>query len=111
MSRLGRFENILLLPVFAALLCTSGFAEDKKMSGKEVTVTGCLAKGDQPNEYMLKGDDGKTYNVMSSSVKLEPHVGHKVTVMGKPAKSHMKKSDGGEHLNVSKLDMVSTSCT
>jgi hypothetical protein len=115
MSRLVRFENILLVPVFAALLCTSGFAADKKAaSGKDVTVTGCLAKGDEANEYSLKTEDGKTYGLMSSSVKLDAHVGHKVTVTGKPVRSKEKheagKPEESEHLNVSKLDMVSATC-
>jgi len=38
-------------------------------------VTGCLQKGDEPGEFSITGQDGRTWGLRSSSVKLEQHVG------------------------------------
>ena len=47
-------------------------------------------------------------------VDLKAHMGHKVTITGTPMKSKQKVKAGqpeeGEHLRVSNLSMVSTSC-
>jgi hypothetical protein len=85
-----------------------------------VTVTGCLQKGDEADEFSLTGDDGKLYDLRSSSVKLAEHVGHKVTVSGKfkaeaSEKEEAKESkEGGKKeagdIQVSTLKMVSGSC-
>jgi Protein of unknown function (DUF5818) len=57
-----------------------------KPSAKEAkTVSGCLQKGDEPGEFALKADDGKVWELKSSSVKLEEHLGHKVSVTGSSA--------------------------
>ena len=50
------------------------------------TVTGCLQKGDEPGEFSITGEDGKSWDLRSSSVKLDQHVGHQVTVTGSPAR-------------------------
>jgi hypothetical protein len=47
------------------------------------TITGCLQKGDEPNEYSITDANGKTYEMRSSSVTLADHLGHKVTVTGR----------------------------
>ncbi len=49
------------------------------------SVTGCLEKGTAKDTYTLKSADGKTYTLTSATVKLDQHVGHKVTVTGAPA--------------------------
>jgi len=92
------------------------------------TVTGCLSKGAK-DAFTLEGTDGKTYELTSSTVKLEQHVGHKVSVTGTAAAvetgmakdtgmamdtsmKKMKPAGGGgaEALNVSILKIVSASC-
>lgn len=58
------------------------------------TVTGCLQKGDEPDEFTITGKDGKTWGLRSSSVKLDQHVGHEVTVSGsghRESKAEQKK--------------------
>src|SRR5918996_5459095 len=66
-------------------------------------VTGCLAKSGAKDTFNIKGEDGKEYKLTSTSVKLEPHVGHKVTVEGgSPAPD--------APLSVTKLEMVNTKC-
>ncbi|MGH7516852.1 MAG: hypothetical protein ACREOC_05200 [Gemmatimonadales bacterium] len=49
------------------------------------TVTGCLSKGAAEGTFSIKGTDDKSYSLTSTSVKLDGHVGHKVTVTGTPA--------------------------
>ena len=80
-----------------------------KMTGQTMTVTGCVQKDTkEKNEYLITGEDGKTWGLKSSSVKLADHVNHKVTVSGKVTKEGHENEAGD--LNVSDLKMVSTSC-
>ena len=79
------------------------------MTGQTMTVTGCVQKDTkEKNEYLITGEDGKTWGLKSSSVKLADHVNHKVTVSGKVTKEGHENEAGD--LNVSDLKMVSTSC-
>ncbi len=110
------------LKVLQACVLTAGLlwmaparAQEKK--GDNVTVTGCLVKGDEAGEYSITGADGKTYGLRSSNVKLAEHLGHKVTVTGtiskieNPKKEEAKtgKAEVGD-LRVNDLKMVSASC-
>jgi hypothetical protein len=67
------------------------------------TVTGCLAKSAAKDTFNIKGEDGKEYKLTSTSVKLAPHVGHKVTIEGGAAAADAP-------LSVTKLEMVSAKC-
>ena len=80
-----------------------------KGTGKTVTVTGCLEKGDEAGEYSIKDTDGKAYGLRSTSVKLANHLNHKVTVTGKTMQNDKEKEEH-EHVNVTDLKMVSTTC-
>ena len=94
------------------------------------TVTGCLQKGDEPDEFTITGKDGKMWELRSDSVKLAEHVGHTVTVTGtsvheskaqeKKEKAEEKKEGKVEtaagkqemgDLQVSSLKMVSATCS
>jgi hypothetical protein len=92
------------------------------------TLTGCLQKGEDANEYNLMGQDGSTWEVKSDAVDLASHVGHTVTVTGavahptmhgmkedtkKEAQEHGMDKAGTEHghLTVTNLSMVSQSCS
>jgi len=101
----------------AALLCVAPVgAQDKKAEGSTVNVTGCLAQGDEKNEYSIKGADGKTYGLKAGSeLNLKSHLGHKVTITGTPIEEKKEKVKAGkveesEHLRVSTFSMVSTTC-
>jgi hypothetical protein len=86
-------------------------------------VTGCLQKGDEAGEFAIKGEDGKTWGLRSTSVKLDEHIGHKVTVTGSTThetKAEEKKEGQVENagskaeyadLTVTSLKMVSDSCS
>jgi hypothetical protein len=119
-----KIHRLLILLVFASLALSTGFAKSK--AGVR-DVTGCLSKGDSAKEFLLKGNDGSSWELQSSKVDLAEHVGHTVTVTGvvQNAKMHnmkedakdaakdmgMKKDNSEEgHLTVTDLKMVSESC-
>jgi hypothetical protein len=118
-ATITRFAMIGLLSLG---ICGSGFAQQErqkptdddkdKTAGKEMMVTGCLQKGDEANEYSIKDADGKMYDLRSTSVKLENHLNHKVTVTGKMMNEEnaKEKKEGRDHLNVTNVKMISTSC-
>src|SRR2546423_11834534 len=97
--------RLLAIGIFSVGLCSSGLAQtqrqkpsDRDTTGKAVTVTGCLQKGDEPGEYAITGADGKAYGVRSTTVKLADHLNHKVTITGKTAKENEKeKHENEEH--------------
>jgi hypothetical protein len=94
----------------------------EKMAGGKTTVTGCLQKGDEPGEYSITGEDGKTYGLRSKAVKLSQHLGHKVTITGtlRPESAEKEKGEAEEHekkeaaeagdIRVTDLKMVSDTC-
>ena len=94
---------------------------------KTRTLTGCLQKGEDANEYKLTAKNGGTWELKSDSVNLGEHVGHTVKITGvvSNAKAHGMKEDAKEemkehgmkkhatehgHLTVTDLNMVSDSC-
>ncbi|HLV96394.1 MAG TPA: hypothetical protein VKS44_14475 [Candidatus Acidoferrales bacterium] len=92
----------------------------------DVTVTGCLQKGDSADEFAITGENGKTWELRSTKVKLSEHVGHTVTIIGvrhhetkaeeaKEGTTETKESKEAEakeagDLRVKSLKMVSESC-
>jgi Las17-binding protein actin regulator len=100
-------------------------AEQKPMGHME-TVTGCLQKGDEPGEFSIIGEDGKTWGLHSTSIKLDQHLGHSVTVAGsrtheskaqekaeEKKEGQVEKASGKEEyadLSVTNLKMVSETC-
>ena len=100
-------------------------------AGGAHSMTGCLAKGTEPNTWMLTNIEGKGPKEaelveVPATLNLAPHVGHKVTITGtavsaktaartetatkKPAKGEMKEEAGEHHMKPSALKMVSASC-
>jgi len=121
----SRFLTLVWTGVLTLVLSSIGAAQyqrqkpsDTDKAGKTVTVTGCLQKGTEAGEYTIKGTDGKTYGLRSTTAKLSDHVNHKVTVTGKTVaepekKDQTKTTEKGEyaHLDVTTLKMISTSCS
>src|SRR5205823_6947553 len=97
-----------------------GFAQAKS-AGQKTTLTGCLQKRDDPDEFSITGEDGKTC-MRSSAADLSKRLGHKVTITGNfKAESYEKeKGEREEHekkeaaeagdIRVTNLKMVSDSC-
>src|SRR6266849_6971390 len=95
----------------------------QKPAGHTQSVTGCLQKGDEPGEFSITGEDGKTWGLRRTSVKLDEHLGHKVNVTGTTThetKAEEKKEGQVENaaskaeyadLTVTSLKMVSESCS
>ena len=94
---------------------------------KTRTLTGCLQKGDDANEFSLTTAKGGTWEIKSDNVALAEHVGHHVTVTGvvsnaklhgvkedvkAEAKEHGMDKHSAEHghLSVTDLKMLSDSC-
>jgi hypothetical protein len=121
LSKSKHFISLILVFLFAvSVLALAARGQKGSTKNGNVTVTGCLQKGDEADEFSLTGDDGKLYDLRSSSVKLAQHVGHKVTVSGKfKAEAYEKgeekeakeggKKEAGD-IQVSTLKMVNTSC-
>jgi hypothetical protein len=96
--------------------------QDHKPTSPAKTVTGCLQKGHEAGEFSITGEDGKTWELSSKSVKLDEHVGHQVTVTGsahreskeeEKKEGQMEKAAGKEEygdLRVTDLKMVSETC-
>jgi hypothetical protein len=92
-------------------LAPHAYSKDKaaKITGQTITATGCLTQDPkEKNEYLITGEDGKTWGLKSNAVKLSEHLNHKVTVTGKVTKGG-HESEAGD-VNVSDLKMVSTTC-
>jgi hypothetical protein len=101
--------------------------EGQKPATAIKTVTGCLQKGHEPGELSITGEDGKTWDVSSKSVKLDEHVGHQVTLTGSAHRDtkaqekaegkkegQMENASGKEEygdLRVTDLKMVSETCS
>ena len=100
-------------------------SEARSAGQENVTVTGCLQKGDDAGEFSIIAGDGKTWELHSNSIKLDNHLGHTVTVTG--SRTHeskaqekaeekregvVKASSKEEYadLGVTSLKMVSETC-
>jgi hypothetical protein len=110
-------SHILVFILALSFGSLASATQEKTTSGKAVTVTGCLQKGDEAGEYSITSEDGKRYGLRSKTVGLAKHVGHKVTVTGTPMaeeneEKEAKESGGGEYadLRVTNLKMISEGC-
>lgn len=120
--------GIIALFMFADAARLATAQDTTKTTHKKTrTLTGCLQKGDDANEYNLTTKKGSTWEIKSDSVKLGEHVGHTVTITGvvshhkehamkEDTKAEMKEhgmdKDAKEHghLTVTDLSMVSDTC-
>ena len=109
------------LPIlFAGLVVASGLMQPSfargKGGAKTETISGCVVQGPQANEYSIKTQDGKTYAMHSSNVKLSEHMGHQVDVTGSVTNTKEKSEaktglpEEAGQIHVTSLKMVSTTC-
>jgi hypothetical protein len=109
------------ISILAALVLSCMFAVSMgtraQDAPKEHTMTGCLRAGDAPGSFYLsdleKGP--KTVGIVSSDVKLAPHVGHKIDITGtpvKPADAEMDKNvqKAPHYMKVTAIKMDSPTC-
>ena len=111
-----RFRTTLLAITMAAAAAVGLHAQagqpadGQKPAPKPHDMTGCLAKGDTATTYRLTDVEGgkvKTVEITeaAASLKLDGHVGHKVTITGvgvpapkDKAAGHYMKIDGMKHV-------------
>ena len=119
--------NKLILCLAVSALLIAPAAAKSKHSVR--SITGCLSKGDSADEFLLTAKNGSTWEMHSNgAVDLASHLGHEVKITGavSHAKLHNLKEDAkdtakdagvkkknGEHghLEPTKIDMVSNTCT
>jgi ABC-type sugar transport system substrate-binding protein len=126
--------KIKIVMAFLALFMFAGTAglataqdTTKTTHKKTRTLSGCLQRGDDANEYKLTTAKGATWEIKSDTLKLGDHVGHTVTITGvvsnatmhgmkedakAEAKEHGVDKDSTEHghMTVTNLKMVSETC-
>ncbi len=122
--------NIILMMVLACTLFAaaqtdmsrdSSMKKSDKMSGKKMSMTGCVAEKD--GKYMMMNKEHPDGVQLMSSEDLKPHVGHKVHVSGMMEKmddtsgGSMKSDDKMKHdgmgmmtMKVSSMKMISEHC-
>jgi hypothetical protein len=122
MNKVVRLCALIAFAVALGVYVTPTGSAQEKAAGGNTTVTGCLQKGDEPGEYSITGEDGKTYGLRSKAVKLSEHLGHKVTVTGmlRPESAEKEKGKAEQHekkeaaeagdIRVTDLKMVSEKC-
>lgn len=120
--------GIIALFMFAGAAVLATADDTTKTTHKKTrTLTGCLQKTEDANEYKFTAKNGGTWEIKSDSVNLGEHVGHTVKITGvvSNAKVHGMKEDAKEemkehgmnknatehgHLTVTDLNMVSDTC-
>jgi hypothetical protein len=128
MMNLKIMTGIIALFMFAGAAGLATADDTTKTTHKKTrTLTGCVQKGEDANEYNLTTKKGGTWELKSDGVNLGEHVGHTVKITGvvSNAKMHGMKEDAKEemkehgmnknatehgHLTVTDVAMVSGSC-
>jgi hypothetical protein len=128
MRNLKIVTGVIALFMFAGAVGLAAAQDTTKTTHKKTrTLTGCLQKGDDANEYNFTATGSGIWEIKSDSVKLDEHVGHTVKITGvvSNAKAHAMKEDTKDemkehgmdknatehgHMTVTHLTMVSDSC-
>jgi hypothetical protein len=122
MQNLRIATGLAALCMFVGLILIAAAQDTKATHEKTRTLTGCLQKGDDANEFHLAATDGGKWDLKSDNVKLAEHVGHTVKVVGVVANATAhgmkedvktgvdKKAAETGNITVTDLSMVSESC-
>ena len=120
--------GLMLVSAGASAASAQQQDQEKKTTHQKVrTISGCLEKAGDSNEYKLTPAAGSTWEIKSDAVNLGEHVGHTVRVTGtvRNAAMHGMKEDTKEkaaehgvnkdetehgHLEATALKHVSDSC-
>ncbi|HEV7968062.1 MAG TPA: hypothetical protein VGP19_10845 [Candidatus Acidoferrales bacterium] len=110
-------KKLILAVLVVACALAISMGTSAQDAPKTHSMTGCLKAGDAPGSYMLtdleKGP--KSVGIVSSDVKLAPHVGHKIEITGTavpPADAEAMKDvpKAPHYMKVTAIKMVSTTC-
>ena len=128
----SKWTRLLLCVAIAAVTSVWAVAQDDTSSnskGEVRNITGCLTKAGGGDEYLLRGNDGSTWEIHeNSAVDLAAHVNQTVEAKGVVAheKTHNMKEDAKEmghdtgmknntaehgHLKVTSVHKVSGTCS
>jgi hypothetical protein len=120
-------KSVISLAVAWAIVAAASAvaAQSARQTGKPMTYTGCVAPGKMAGTFMLtnvmagdgmKKPDAETekmtpkeLTLSSTTVKIDPHRGHKVTVMGLTMMEKTEKMMETK-MTVTMLKMVSATC-
>jgi hypothetical protein len=115
----------------AALIVTGAMAIGASLSAQEKpktegakpaaehTMTGCLAKGTEPNTWIVTNTEPKgpkTISIVEVKDKLDAHVGHKIAITGTavPAAEAeamaTKPAKADHYMKVTAVKMVAATC-
>jgi len=115
-----KYSVVVVLFVSCAITLALGVRAQEKMEPKAHSMTGCLEKGDAPGSYKLtsvtvpeKGP--KTVGIVSSSVDLAPHVGHKVQITGTAVPKAEAEADANvpkapHYMKVTAMKHIAATC-
>ena len=111
-TKLSTTSYLLALGLAIGLSLAAAQAQQNKSKAKTTTITGCLQKGDEANEFAITAEDGKKYELTSRQVALKDHVGHKVAVTGSLKQEDEDEANEGwaGQVQVTTLKMLSDSC-
>jgi len=94
----------------------------RKLATQTKTISGCVQRGYEPNEFLITSEDGRVWGLRSSAVRLDGHLRQRLTVSGlitheaRPGETKNKgleKVAGDEEygdLRVASLKVVSETC-
>jgi hypothetical protein len=93
------------LVAFASVFAVRAEAQDMP---KEHSMTGCLAKGDDPGTFKLTdlAQGPKVVVIAETTASLAPHLGHKVEITGVA----IPGKDKTHTMKVTAVKMISTTC-
>jgi hypothetical protein len=111
-------KKLILAVLVVACAFTISMGTSAQEAPKEHSMTGCLKAGPTPGSYMLtdleKGP--KTVGIVSSTVNLAPHVGHKVEITGTavPEEEAMKENKdvpkAPHYMKVTAMKHIAATC-
>jgi hypothetical protein len=104
-------KRVFLLIAVSALLVTLGFAQtpDAGSNTDPANVKGCLG-GTDGNYTVAEGGTRQIFKITTSSVDLEPHVGHDVKLIGHKTSGTVSSGAADSSFAVTELSMISEHC-
>ena|SRR5436309_15427572 len=127
--KIVRYIPLATVVLLTLLTAITFVAQEKKSSGSQTNVTGCLSGPNAEGTYVLKTAKGRGFEVGGND-ELKKHVGHEVKLTGSWAKSgaeigenesaekNVEKHESSEHegvaerhFKVSNIQHVADTCS
>ena len=111
-----KYSIVVVLFLSCAMTLALG-VRAQETAPKVHSMTGCLEKGPDPDTYLLTNVEKgpKSVGIVSSSVNLAPHVGHKVEITGtavpvKEAEMDSKVPKAPHYMKVTAMKHIAATC-